>query len=68
MPEPQDTADRWGQIEQLFHAALEQPLELRAAFLDQACGGDAGLRGEASVCEGDWAEGLLTGGVTGNLG
>ncbi|MBV8732264.1 MAG: serine/threonine-protein kinase, partial [Acidobacteriia bacterium] len=34
----------WQKAESLFHAALEQPPEGRAAFLDSACGSDAELR------------------------
>jgi serine/threonine protein kinase/Tol biopolymer transport system component len=33
----------WDRVEELFHRALEHPLELRPAFLDEACGGDEGL-------------------------
>ncbi len=39
-------AERWEQIEKLYHAAKAQPAEKRAAFLAQACAGDAALRGE----------------------
>ena len=39
------TPERWRQIEQLFHSALEQAPEHRSAFLNQACGEDADLRG-----------------------
>jgi serine/threonine protein kinase/predicted ATPase len=38
--------ERWQRIKQLFHAALEQPPEMRQAFLDQSCAGDAGARAE----------------------
>ncbi len=38
--------DKWRQVDQLFHAALERRAEERAAFLDEACGGDAELRCE----------------------
>jgi serine/threonine protein kinase len=38
--------DRWRQIGQLYHSALEMELEERAAFLDGACGDDAELRRE----------------------
>jgi tetratricopeptide (TPR) repeat protein/tRNA A-37 threonylcarbamoyl transferase component Bud32/TolB-like protein len=38
--------DRWREIERVFHAALERPENHRAAFLDQACAGDAALRHE----------------------
>ncbi|HEY2016114.1 MAG TPA: protein kinase, partial [Bryobacteraceae bacterium] len=34
----------WRQAEELFHAALGQPLEARQAFLDRACGQDVELR------------------------
>ena len=39
-------ADRWKQVEKLFEAALAQPAERRAAFLEQACPDDAELRRE----------------------
>src|ERR1700730_3297590 len=38
--------NRWEQIEQLFHSALEREERERAAFLLQACGGDSALREE----------------------
>ncbi len=38
--------ERWQQIEPLYHAALERESEARAAFLDEACAGDAELRHE----------------------
>jgi serine/threonine-protein kinase len=38
--------ERWQQIEQLYHAALEQDVTRRAAFLQQACAGDDALRRE----------------------
>jgi serine/threonine protein kinase/tetratricopeptide (TPR) repeat protein len=38
--------ERWQRIKQLFHDALELEPEMRAAFLDQACAGDAGARAE----------------------
>jgi hypothetical protein len=40
------TPERWRQIEQLYHAALERAPGERASFLDQACGSDEGLRSE----------------------
>lgn len=40
------TENRWGLIETLFHRALERAPDDRAAFLDKACGEDAGLRAE----------------------
>ena len=39
-------ADRWKQIQELYEAAIALPTEKRAAFLEQACTDDAGLRGE----------------------
>ncbi|MBI1762565.1 MAG: protein kinase [Acidobacteria bacterium] len=38
--------ERWQRIEQLYHAALELPAGERAAWLEQACAGDAALRRE----------------------
>jgi serine/threonine protein kinase len=35
--------DRWQQVEELYHAALERPLESRAEFLRAACGEDEDL-------------------------
>jgi Tol biopolymer transport system component len=40
------THERWLQVERLYHEAEAQPPGERASFLDQACAGDAGLRGE----------------------
>src|SRR5215470_17165244 len=37
-------ADRWKQVEELYHAALEREGSGRAAFLEQACSGDEALR------------------------
>ena len=36
--------DRWKQVEELYHAAVEREESRRAAFLEQACGGDEALR------------------------
>ena len=41
-------ADRWEQIERLYHAALEREPEAREAFLDEACAGDEALRREVA--------------------
>jgi serine/threonine-protein kinase len=38
--------DRWRQISQLYHAALERPVGERPAFLDVACSSDEALRAE----------------------
>src|SRR5262245_62103286 len=38
--------ERWLQVEELYHAALEREPESRAAFLENACGDDQELRRE----------------------
>ena len=38
--------ERWQEIEQLYHTVLKQDASERAAFLKEACGGDAELRRE----------------------
>ncbi len=38
-----DSAERWGRIDQLFHAAFNYDPPTRAEFLRQACGSDAEL-------------------------
>ena len=38
--------DRWSRVEQLYHISLERLPGERAAFLEQACGGDPSLRAE----------------------
>ena len=38
--------ERWRRIEELYHAALELEAGRREAFLEDACAGDAELRGE----------------------
>jgi len=39
-------AERWQDVERLYHAAMEREESQRAAFLTRACGGDEGLRRE----------------------
>lgn len=39
-------AERWRRINDLFHATLDCEPEARAAYLDEACGGDGTLRDE----------------------
>ena len=39
-------AERWQQVERLYHASLERGAEERADFLEEACAGDEGLRRE----------------------
>jgi TolB-like protein/Tfp pilus assembly protein PilF/predicted Ser/Thr protein kinase len=43
------TPERWQQIEELYYAALERDATERAAFLDEACGGDEALRQEVEL-------------------
>ncbi|MGH9847193.1 MAG: protein kinase domain-containing protein, partial [Blastocatellia bacterium] len=40
--------ERWQQIEELYHAALERAPDERGTFLDQACAGDEELRREVA--------------------
>jgi len=42
------TPDRFDEIERICHAALDQPADARAAFLDAACAGDANLRADVA--------------------
>ncbi len=53
--------ERWRQIEELYHSALERAPDQRAAFLAQACGGDDDLRREveALLRHGDSPEALV---------
>ena len=39
-------AERWQEIERLYHAALELGPEDRGTYLEAACGGDQALRRE----------------------
>jgi serine/threonine protein kinase len=36
--------ERWRQIEEVYHAAVERDADERASFLDEACAGDEALR------------------------
>jgi hypothetical protein len=38
--------DRWRQVTTVFHAALARDQSARAAFVEDACRGDAGVRAE----------------------
>jgi serine/threonine protein kinase len=40
------STERWQQLEDVFHAALDRAPADREAFVAAACGGDAGLRQE----------------------
>src|SRR5215213_1535416 len=48
--------ERWEQIDQLFHSALEREAGERAAFLAQACKGDESLRQEVESLIGSHEE------------
>jgi Tol biopolymer transport system component/predicted Ser/Thr protein kinase len=53
---------RWKQIEDLYHAAMEQEPASRCAFVAEACEGDDALRREVeSLLEADSAEALIDG-------
>ena len=43
------TPERWGQLEPIYHAALEHALDERDSFLDEACAGDNELRRELAA-------------------
>jgi serine/threonine protein kinase/Tol biopolymer transport system component len=52
--------ERWQQIDQIFEAALARPASERAAFLGEACAGDAELRAEIeSLIAHEEAEGFM---------
>lgn len=38
------TSEQWRQLEEIYHAALERPMDGRAEFIAEACGGDSQLR------------------------
>src|SRR5437899_11736398 len=40
------TPERWQKVKEIFEAALARPTTERAAFLDQACGGNKSLQEE----------------------
>jgi hypothetical protein len=40
---------RWERVEVVYHAALERSVEERAAFLAEACAGDAALKREVQA-------------------
>jgi eukaryotic-like serine/threonine-protein kinase len=54
-------ADRWKQIDEVFHAALEREPDRRAAFIDQACAGDQTLLEEVEslIRSHEQAEGFI---------
>ena len=43
------TPERWQRIEQLYHDALEHPMDERSAWLAEACSDDESLRREVEV-------------------
>jgi eukaryotic-like serine/threonine-protein kinase len=50
-------AERWQQIERLFHSALQRAPDERAALLDEACASDAELRREVESLLAEHARG-----------
>jgi hypothetical protein len=54
------TTELWQRVEQMFHAALEQPDQERSLWLRQACGSDTELLEEV--------EGMLSADRMGGLG
>ena len=42
-------SEQWHQLDRLFHSVLEREPAERAAFLDEACGGDESLRQQVEV-------------------
>jgi eukaryotic-like serine/threonine-protein kinase len=58
-------SDRWDAVDRLYHAALAQPANERAAFLADACAGDEKLRREVEslLAQGASAEAALTAGA-----
>jgi len=53
------TPDRWRQVEQLYHSALEREGDQRAAFLTEACRGDEELQREVASLLEQTESGLL---------
>jgi serine/threonine protein kinase/Tfp pilus assembly protein PilF len=53
--------ERWRQIEELFHTALDCEPGHRAVFLDSACAGDASLRREIESLLSSYEKGSFTG-------
>jgi hypothetical protein len=43
------TPERWRQIEQLYHSALNRGTDELADFLEKSCGGDEALRQEVEA-------------------
>jgi len=52
--------ERWRQIEDLFHTALDCEPGRRAVFLDSACAGDASLRKEIESLLSSYEKGSFT--------
>jgi Tol biopolymer transport system component len=52
-------ADRWKQVQELYEGAVALSPEKRAEFLEQACPGDAGMRGEVQSLLAQQADSFL---------
>src|ERR1041384_8031132 len=67
------TPERWARIERLYHASLQQGVDGRAAFLQDACAGDDDLRREVESLlryqdqDGDVVETAAEAGLTAQL-
>src|SRR5262249_31794039 len=51
--------ERWRRLEAIYHEARARPAEVREAYLDDACRGDDGLRGEVASLLAQSDAGLL---------
>ncbi len=60
---PPAAGTHWHRVEQIFHDARERPLDQRADYLTQACGGDAALQREVESLLAQEDGLLLRGGV-----
>jgi eukaryotic-like serine/threonine-protein kinase len=61
MPDERGKQERWQKIEDLYHSALKQERDRRAAYLAEACAGDASLELEVAslLAESDSGDGFL---------
>jgi hypothetical protein len=62
--------DWWDTVERLYHAAVAQPVDRRAAYLAEACAGDEALRREVEslLAQGVSGDALLSGGAVAAAG
>src|SRR5688572_31981640 len=64
------SAEKWPQIKEILDAAVRRKPEERAAFLDEACGGDDSVRGEVESLLSSYgrADGFMEIPALGNIG